>query len=167
MKSINFTKENLESLKSMGFIGLNKDILFYLIDLIGTINFQNIDIVNSIIEIRNDGNNDSVCFTLNSKKCIPIEIVLHKNYIDMTVSNYQSIREMYKINKDTINDELKFLFSWFNYNIINKVKYSGKLIVDSKFYNEQNIAEIIFKSTSLLSFLSLGNKEEVEYKSWK
>ncbi len=166
MESINFTKENLESLELIDFQGLDKNILFYIINLFYNIDFKNVDKVNSIIEIRNEINNDSVCFTLNSEKCIPMEIVLHKNYIDMTVGNFQSIREMYKINESKINDELKFLYKWFNYDIVNKVKYSGKLIVYSEFYNKSNTSDVIYKSSSLFSFLSVANSEEIEYESW-
>lgn len=167
MKNINFTKENLKALKATEFNNLNKQILSYVLDLLCEINFQNLDKFNSIIEFRNETNIESICFTMNSLNCIPIEIVLHKNYIDMTVADLQTIREMHEIRLNKINEDLSFLQEWLNCNLINEIKSSGNFIVKSVFYCKKETRKIIFKTSSLFGFLSFGKYREVEYKSWK
>jgi hypothetical protein len=168
MKSVKFTKENLESLKTTHFNNLNKNILSYVLDLLSEINFQNLDKFNSVIEFRNENDIESICFTLSSMNCIPIEIVLHKNYIDMSVAGLQAIREMNEIRLNKINEDLSFLQEWLNCNLINEIKYSGNFIINSIFYcKSEETRKIIFKTSSLFGFLSFGKYRKLEYKSWK
>ena len=166
MKNINFTKGNLESLKLYEFKNLDKIALFFIIDSLNRINFLNIDSARSIIEIRNENNIESICFTMHSKRCLPIEIVLHLDYIDMSVSNFQPIREMYKINIKKINEELSFLNKWLSCDIINEFKKSNNFIIKNIFYCNSAPNEIIFKSITFFGFLSIGKNDRKDFKSW-
>ena len=161
---IEINNKNIVELLNLEEFKQNHVIILFL-DFIKSIDFNKINNIYSILEIDTNLNDISLFMKLESDVSIPIEISITDKFLDFSVCGCP-IYEMFEIKNKDFTKELEFIKKWFNYDIVYKVKYSGKLIVESKFYNMQNTNEIIFNSKSIFSFLTIGKREEIQYKSW-
>ncbi|MFL0203748.1 hypothetical protein, partial [Tenacibaculum maritimum] len=156
------TIKNLDSLENLDFNDLDVKFISKVTSTIKCINFNEVDIEKSYIEISNSLNNEYVSFNLDSTGKLPLNISIHKFGVEFEVDNNQSIFEMENSNKIKIN----YLKKWFTTTIVNRLKKSDNSLVYTEFYNKRDRKDILYKSQSLFNFLYFNNYEEYEYESW-
>ncbi|WP_159285434.1 hypothetical protein, partial [Tenacibaculum maritimum] len=114
------TIKNLDSLENLDFNDLDVKFISKVTSTIKCINFNEVDIEKSYIEISNSLNNEYVSFNLDSTGKLPLNISIHKFGVEFEVDNNQSIFEMENSNKIKNN----YLKKWFTTTIVNRLKKS-------------------------------------------
>lgn len=161
-----FTYYNLELIESSFSFVQNQEFVKTIISVLKKINFDNIEIGKSYIEIlENKKYGNGIYFNLisNTKKCIPINICIYENYIDMIVDSETTIYEMYKVTN--LNKFINNFNKWFENILIKKtfVRFGFQYITKITDFNNN----ILFKKTVFFysSYLN-GNQSQKKFNPW-